>query len=823
MKNILKIAAAVSLTICISCTGSNKKPEWKIADNPILTEWALEIDPSEPWTGYPRPDAAREEWINLNGLWDFSVTGSVQIPEEWEGKILVPYPIESALSGVKKRVGESEFLWYRRNFSITRAWRKQQILLNFEASDWETTVWIDGKMAGTHRGGYDPFTFNITEFLDRRKNHELLVCVRDSTDKGSQPRGKQVSAPGGIWYTPTTGIWQTVWIEPVKESHISSFRTYPDIEKGSLTFTTDVVNPETNKITVSILRDNKIVASATGNCNDAITLMIPGPKLWTPDNPFLYDVLIELKNGNKTIDKIAGYAGLRKISVERTFDGFTRLLLNNKFLYQNGPLDQGFWPDGIYTPPSEEAMVYDLEMIKRMGFNMLRKHVKIEPRIFYHWCDRLGILVWQDMPSGDKYIFGDQPDIEKTEESVRQFESELKRMIETKFNHPSIIIWVPFNEGWGQFQTGSITQLIKDYDTTRLVISASGWTDRGTGDVKDIHHYPEPAIPPAENNRATVLGEFGGLGLPVQGHTWEPKNWGYRNMEDSLQLLERYESYYDQVHRFVRENGLSATVYTQTTDVETETNGLMTYDRKIIKIGAENVFMANHNIIPPSLQSSVRIFTNTYSVKLSNYKPNGKIYFTTDGTEPSAISSEYSNPFTINETTEIKAFTQWEEKRSRTASIFIEKKNPIPSMEVDDLKPGLIASVYFGEFNELPDFHKLRSVFTKTISEVSHSLARKDSFFAIDFEGYLLIPADDIYGISLISDDGSRLFLDGAVIISNDGIHGLREEGGYFPLAKGYHKIRIEYFQREGSVGLKLLLEVPGHQKSNVPEPWFFH
>ena len=249
----------------------------------------------------------------------------------------------------------------------------------------------------------------------------------------------------------------------------------------------------------------------------------------------------------------------------------------------------------------------------------------------------------------------------------------------------------------------------------------------------------------------------------------------------------------------------------------------MTYDRKIIKIGAENVFMANHNIIPPSLQSSVRIFTNTYSVKLSNYKPNGKIYFTTDGTEPSAISSEYSNPFTINETTEIKAFTQWEEKRSRTASIFIEKKNPIPSMEVDDLKPGLIASVYFGEFNELPDFHKLRSVFTKTISEVSHSLARKDSFFAIDFEGYLLIPADDIYGISLISDDGSRLFLDGAVIISNDGIHGLREEGGYFPLAKGYHKIRIEYFQREGSVGLKLLLEVPGHQKSNVPEPWFFH
>ena len=823
MKTISAIATAISFTIVISCTSSDEKTEWKIADNPILTQWALEIDPVKPWAEYPRPDAAREDWINLNGLWDYTVTGVNQKPEKWEGKILVPYPIESALSGVKKRVNEKEYLWYRRTFEVPRGWRKQQILLNFEASDWETTIWIDGKQAGIHRGGYDPFTFNITEFLDRKKNHELLVCVRDPTDEGSQPRGKQVSMPEGIWYTSTTGIWQTVWIEPVHESYISSFRFISDIEKGSVKVTADVVNPGTNKICISILRGDNVVASITDNCNNVVTLNIPDPELWTPDNPFLYDVVIELKNGSKTIDKLTGYTGLRKISVGKTFDGFTRMLLNNRFVYQNGPLDQGFWPDGIYTPPSEKAMVYDLDMTKRMGFNMLRKHVKVENRIFYHWCDKLGILIWQDMPSGDKYIHGEQPDIEKTKESVKQYEFELKRMIDTKFNHPSIIIWVPFNEGWGQFETGRITQLIKDYDTTRLVISASGWTDRATGDVNDIHHYPDPAVPPSENNRAIVLGEFGGLGLPVQGHTWEQKNWGYRNMEDSLELLTKYESYYDQVHRFVRKNGLSATVYTQTTDVETETNGLMTYDRIINKMGSDNVFKANHNIIPPSLVSPVSIFTDSFSVKLANYNPDGIIYFTTDGSKPTTSSPTYTEPVIINKSTEIKAFTQWRDNNSRTESILIEKKSPLPSMDVFDLKPGLIASVYYGEFNELPDFHKLKSTYTKTVSEVSHILAERDSFFAIDFEGYLLIPADDVYGLSLISDNGSRLILDGTEIIRNDGIHGLREKGDYFPLGMGYHKVRIEYFQREGGAGLKLLLEVAEHQKSNVPEPWFFH
>jgi len=594
MKIFRNLIISACSIISVSCT-LNTVPDWKIAENPILTKWATDVDPLKPWLEYPRPDLKRDNWISLNGLWEYAITPINTMPERWHGKILVPYPVESALSGVKKKVSDNENLWYKRSFKIPRSWSKKQIILNFEACDWKTVVWIDGKEAGKHLGGYDPFSIDITDFLGKVSDHEMIVCVWDPTDKGTQPRGKQVLKPGGIWYTPTTGIWQTVWIEPVNKSHISDFRTITDADNGTITVNTNVANGDGLNIILKVKRDNRTIATATGVKGQDITVKIENPVLWSPENPFLYDLSLELKSGTKTLDEVKSYTGIRKISLGKTEDGFTRILLNNKFVYQNGPLDQGFWPDGIYTPPTLRAMVYDLEMTKKMGFNMLRKHVKVENRIFYYWCDKLGILVWQDMPSGDKYISGNEPDIEKSKEATEQYEYELKRLIETKYNHPSIIMWVPFNEGWGQFETGRITQLIKDYDITRLVNSSSGWTDRGTGDVNDIHHYPDPAVPPAEENRAIVLGEFGGLGLPLEGHTWEQKNWGYRNMEDTLQLLEKYESYYDQVYNFVKNNGLSATIYTQTTDVETETNGLMTYDRKIVKMGVENVFRANTN------------------------------------------------------------------------------------------------------------------------------------------------------------------------------------------------------------------------------------
>ena len=675
MRIIKSLAFFVFFVLSVSCV-HKKEINWKIAENPILTKWASEVDPLKPWLQYPRPDMVRNAWINLNGLWDYSVTQKGKKPEKWDGSILVPYPVESALSGVRKKISEKENLWYKRDFSIPNIWKKKNILLNFEACDWETTVWVDGKEVGTHRGGYDPFTFDITEALDNKKLHELLVCVWDPTDKGTQPRGKQVTSPGSIWYTSTTGIWQTVWIEPVNKSYIASFRTVTNADNGTIIFKTDVKNADAGSLLFKILKEGRTIATATGKANNETTLQIKDPLLWSPDKPFLYDITIELKNNNKTVDKVKSYTGIRKISIGKTADGFTRMLLNNEFIYQNGPLDQGFWPDGIYTPPTEDAMVYDLRMIKKMGFNMLRKHVKVENRIFYYWCDKLGILVWQDMPSGDESISGNLPDIKKSKEATIQFELELKRMIETKYNHPSIIMWVPFNEGWGQFETGRITGLIADYDPTRLVNSSSGWTDRGTGNINDIHHYPDPAVQPAEENRAIVLGEFGGLGLPLQGHTWEQKNWGYRNMDDTLQLLSRYESYFDMVHRFIKENGLSATIYTQTTDVETETNGLMTYDRKINKMGIENVFKANHNIIPPSITSPVRMFTDEYTVELKNYRDGGKIFYTIDGSNPSEISTQYIRPFKITETTTIKAFTKWNDSQSCSISYVIEKKNP---------------------------------------------------------------------------------------------------------------------------------------------------
>jgi len=670
---LLKLSLALLVfTLSVSCTRKNVI-NWKIAENPILTRWATDVDPLKPWLNYPRPDMVRNQWISLNGLWEYAITPKDSKPEKWESSILVPYPVESALSGVKKRVSEKENLWYKRTFTIPDRWSKKSILLNFEASDWETTVWIDGKEAGKHRGGYDPFTIDITQYLADQKNHELQVCIWDPTDKGTQPRGKQVSSPGGIWYTPTTGIWQTVWIEPVNESYISSFRTLTDADKGTIIIKPEVKNAGTNTILITVKKDGKKVASASGNADQEISVQIDNPVLWSPEHPFLYDISAELKKGNKTIDKIKSYTGIRKISVGKSPDGFTRMLLNNEFVYQNGPLDQGFWPDGIYTPPSENAMVYDLRMTKKMGFNMLRKHVKVENRIFYYWCDKLGILVWQDMPSGDKYIDGDEPDIEKSKEATEQFEFELKRMIETKFNHPSIIMWVPFNEGWGQFETERITKLIAGYDNTRLVNSASGWTDRGTGDINDIHRYPDPAVQKAEDKRAIVLGEFGGLGLPLQGHTWEQKNWGYRNMEDTLQLLSKYESFYNQVYRFVKNDGLSATIYTQTTDVETETNGLMTYDRKINKMGVENVFRANKNSIPPALSSPDK-FIDKVAVELIASRSGGKTYYTTDGSVPDESSAIYESPFIITATATIKAFTKWDNVQSRTISYLIEKK-----------------------------------------------------------------------------------------------------------------------------------------------------
>jgi beta-galactosidase/beta-glucuronidase len=535
----------------------------------------------------------RKDWLCLNGLWQLglgprgdTLPTSDDLPEQ----ILVPFPVESALSGVMKH---ADRLWYRRTFRLPESWSDKHVLLHFGAVDWEATVWLNGKKVGSHRGGYDAFTFDVTWAL-KPGEQELLVSVWDPTDKGTQPRGKQVERPGGIFYTPTTGIWQTVWLEPVPESHIAGLKIVPDVDNSRVRVTTRARGPIQEQIVRVVVRHGtNRVTTAEGPTGQPLDLALPNAKLWSPDHPFLYDLTVELRQGRQTIDEVQSYFGQRKIAVGKDEKGNTRVLLNGKFLFQVGPLDQGFWPDGLYTAPTDVALKYDIEVTKQLGFNMARKHVKVEPDRWYYWCDRLGLLVWQDMPSGDRSVAPGKGEITRSRESARDYDHELKRMIDGRFNHPSIIMWVIFNEGWGQFDTARIVKWTKKHDPTRLVDDASGWNDLGVGDVHDIHVYPGPGAPKPEPTRAAVLGEFGGLGLRVPGHAWSEKSWGYRGTESREDLTRKYEELLRRVHLFKDNPGLSAAVYTQTTDVETESNGLLTYDRAVIKLDPERAAAAN--------------------------------------------------------------------------------------------------------------------------------------------------------------------------------------------------------------------------------------
>ncbi|HNW59412.1 MAG TPA: glycoside hydrolase family 2 TIM barrel-domain containing protein [bacterium] len=560
---------------------------WHQATPPLATRWSAAVGPDNARPEYPNPAMARTAWSPLNGLWQYAIRprgADVPAAGEWAGDILVPYPLESALSGVQRAISETDRLWYSRTFTVPPEWRRQRILLHFEAVDWQTQVWINGVEVGSHEGGYDPFEFDITAALKSGEKQRLVVAVWDPTDTGTQPRGKQVLHPGGIFYTPCTGIWGSVWLEPVPETHIRELRLIPDAAQGAVTVRCLIEKPgPQDRLVVQATDGESAVASGEGAAGAALRLQIPAPRLWSPNAPHLYSLRIQLLRQNKVVDEVTSYVGLRSIAIGPDENGVTRLLLNGAPLFQAGPLDQGFWPDGIYTAPTEAAMIYDLEVLKRMGFNMLRKHVKVEPRRFYYQCDRLGLLVWQDMPSGDRSIEPGEPDITRTPESARQYYLELERMITTHFNHPSIVMWVPFNEGWGQFESAKVVEFIRGLDSTRLVNHASGWAERGVGDVVDWHRYPGPDAPQPEAKRAAVLGEFGGLGLPTAGHMWAEKNWGYQKMADREDLHRRYEELWKKVWELQEKPGLSAAVYTQTTDVETEANGLMTYDRAVIK------------------------------------------------------------------------------------------------------------------------------------------------------------------------------------------------------------------------------------------------
>ena len=550
----------------------------------IRTRWASQVSTASPLPEYPRPQLVRRAWTNLNGQWDYAITRrGAPTPTQWDGKILVPFPVESQLSGVERVVTDAQQLWYHRTFSVPATSRNRRQLLHFGAVDWEATVYVNGMKVGEHRGGYDPFTIDITSAMRGSDQQELVVSVWDPTEAGPQPRGKQVLKPGSIWYNAVTGIWQTVWLEPVVTAHVTDLSATPDIDAGTVTLDyafVGAVFPADARSHVTIMAEGKVVVDGEGTLawTHPVVLKIPQPHLWSPDDPFLYDVRLTLPGG----DTVAGYFGMRKIAVAHDSSGVNRLFLNNKPLFQYGTLDQGWWPDGLYTAPTDEALRFDIEATKRLGFNMIRKHVKVEPARWYYHADKIGMLVWQDMPSGDN----------NTMAGMKEFEDELHHMVDALRMFPSIVMWVPFNEGWGQHDTERHVAWLKSYDPSRLVNNASGWTDKHVGDVSDIHAYPGPGMPSLEPNRAAVLGEFGGLGLPLAGHTWlDTRNWGYKTYTSTETLGTAYRDLLTQL-RYLIVDGLSAAVYTQTTDVEIEVNGLMTYDRAVTKLPADAIAAA---------------------------------------------------------------------------------------------------------------------------------------------------------------------------------------------------------------------------------------
>lgn len=588
----------------VICSSQLIAQTWQPAGNLIKTPWAGQINPANPLPEYPRPQMERKQWVNLNGLWDYALTekGS-SIPGTFSGKILVPYPIESSLSGVQKRVTENQELWYQRTFTIPAVWKRKDVLLNFGAVDWKADVWINDIKVGSHQGGYTPFSFNITPFLNKNGEQKLTVKVWDTTDRGYQPRGKQVNNPRGIFYTPVTGIWQSVWMEPVEKTHITQLKTVPNIDgKNVSVLASSEGAVPSDIIEVKVLESGNVVGIGKAAIGQEVLVPVPNAKLWSPESPFLYDMEVSILREGVLLDQVKSYVGMRKISTHRDKNGVVRMQLNNKDYFQFGPLDQGWWPDGLYTAPTDEALLYDVKKTKDFGFNMIRKHVKVEPSRWYYHCDRMGILVWQDMPSGDKspewqmrnYFNG--LELQRSTESEENFRREWKEIIDLTYSNPCVVVRVPFNEAWGQFKTSEIAEWTKNYDPSRLVNPASGGNHYESGDILDMHKYPSPEMGLYDSKRVNVLGEYGGIGLVIKEHLWEEdRNWGYVQYKNSKEATDTYLEFAERLKKLIP-YGYSAAVYTQTTDVETEVNGLMTYDRKVIKLEEERIRKVNLEI-----------------------------------------------------------------------------------------------------------------------------------------------------------------------------------------------------------------------------------
>ena len=573
----------------------------------MLTSWGEALDREHPLPEYPRPQLRRNSYLNLNGIWEYAITKTAEKPAAMQGEIVVPFSPETPLSGVGHILQPDEYLWYRRSVTLPEGFfRGGRLLLHFGAVDQCCTVWVNGRKAGSHTGGYLPFALDVTELIEGDA-FTLELRVTDPTDTGSLSRGKQRLKNTGIWYTPQSGIWQTVWMECVPENYLRSLRITPKPEENAVHIRLEADDPAMAAVT--ICRDGGIIAEGQTDENGESTLTIPAEelRLWSPEEPFLYDVAITLAGG----DKVESYFGMRAFGIGKDEKGLPRLLLNGKPYFQNGLLDQGYWSDGYYTAPSDEALIHDIAEMKRLGFNMLRKHIKVEPLRWYYHCDRLGMLVWQDMMNGGEsysplsiYVFSNlglrvKDDryryFSRSDEAGRtHYYEELGQMIDLLYNTVSLALWVPFNEGWGQFDALKAAEFIRKRDDTRPIDHASGWYDQGGGDIKSIHWYFRPyhhKQPPKEQ-RPICLTEYGGYNCAVPGHCWgEGAEFGYKKIADPAEFNRAFQKLMEEQIIPAKERGLAAAVYTQVSDVEGERNGLLTYDRKVCKAN-EAIFRA---------------------------------------------------------------------------------------------------------------------------------------------------------------------------------------------------------------------------------------
>ncbi len=614
----MKRSLFMVLALSMMTAGTVYAQDWKPAGDHIRTVWADEVSPADVHREYPRPQMVRPEWKSLNGLWEYSITPKdASVPEKFDGRILVPFAVESSLSGVGRTLTPEDALWYRTTFRVPSAWKGKRLMLNFEAVDWQADVIVNDIQVGKHTGGYTHFSFDITPYLKSGDN-TLVVRVEDATDNDFQPRGKQVRNPNGIWYTAVSGIWQSVWIEPVSKARVTDYYAVSDIKAGTMNVSVategllegDVVRVRLLDGGVGYSTDNGVsgqeIAQGKTVPNGTVTLPVSDAKLWSPESPYLYGLEISVLRGGKVVDSVHGYTAIREVSLYVKNRNTKLMGLNGQPLFQFGPLDQGWWPDGLYTAPADEALEYDIRKTKDFGFNMIRKHIKVEPSRWFYHCDRLGMLVWQDMPCfGSNNLnkwgvhnYNEGTDFPATPQAKANYYKEWAEIIAQLKKFPCIVMWIPFNEAWNQFDTKAVVDFTRAQDPTRLInMSSGGNWEPDCGDVMDNHHYPYPAMYLWEPGMANVVGEFGGIGLPIDGHLWQTdRNWGYVQYKNGEEVLDEYARFADHLILLIKQ-GVCGAVYTQTTDVEGEVNGFMTYDRKMVKMDEERLRAINTKVI----------------------------------------------------------------------------------------------------------------------------------------------------------------------------------------------------------------------------------